>query len=85
MLPISQDHGFFRSSKNALIQERPVLIETGSVSMSTLYSLILLKHRIPHNLLNATTAAKRILDHLRSREKRGRNSSHFNGWTRYRH
>ena len=26
--------------------------------MSTLYSLILLKHRIPHNLLNATTAAK---------------------------
>ncbi|WP_242508436.1 hypothetical protein, partial [Staphylococcus aureus] len=26
--------------KNALIQERPVLIETGSVSMSTLYSLI---------------------------------------------
>ncbi|MGH1805026.1 accessory Sec system translocase SecA2 [Enterococcus gallinarum] len=44
--------------KNALIQERPVLIETGSVSMSTLYSLILLKHRIPHNLLNATTATK---------------------------
>ena len=29
--------------KNALIQERPVLIETGSVSMSTLYSLDSLK------------------------------------------
>ncbi|MHC5268407.1 accessory Sec system translocase SecA2 [Enterococcus sp. LJL98] len=37
---------------------RPVLIETGSVSMSDLYSRILLEQKIPHNLLNATSAAK---------------------------
>ncbi|GAK31179.1 preprotein translocase subunit SecA [Weissella oryzae SG25] len=37
---------------------RPVLIETGSVTLSNLYSLLLLKHGIPHNLLNATTAAR---------------------------
>lgn len=35
---------------------RPILIETGSVSMSQLYSLILLQRKIPHNLLNASTA-----------------------------
>lgn len=44
--------------KQGIIDKRPVLIETGSVSMSNLYSLILLKNKIPHNLLNARTAAR---------------------------
>lgn len=47
--------------KNALTQGRPVLVETGSVSMSNLYSLLLLQQRVPHNLLNATTVAKESL------------------------
>lgn len=41
--------------------KRPVLIETGSVTMSNLYSLILLENRIPHNLLNAETAPREKL------------------------
>lgn len=44
--------------KGALLVDRPILIEAGSVSMSTLYSLILLQNGIPHNLLNATTASR---------------------------
>jgi len=44
--------------KDALLVDRPILIEAGSVSMSTLYSLILLQNGIPHNLLNATTASR---------------------------
>lgn len=47
-----------KSVKKAIGELRPVLIETGSVSMSNLYSLVLLQNRIPHNLLNATTAAR---------------------------
>ncbi|MGG5318306.1 accessory Sec system translocase SecA2 [Enterococcus sp. AZ072] len=47
--------------KNALKQGRPVLVETGSVSMSNLYSLLLLQQKVPHNLLNATTVAKESL------------------------
>lgn len=43
--------------KKGIQEQRPVLIETGSVSMSNLYSLVLLQNRIPHNLLNAQTAA----------------------------
>lgn len=39
-------------------QHRPVLIETGSVSMSKLYSHILLSLGIPHNILNANSAPK---------------------------
>ncbi|GBG96353.1 preprotein translocase subunit SecA [Lactococcus termiticola] len=38
--------------------ERPILIATGSVSKSYLYSMLLLDHRIPHSLLNASTASK---------------------------
>ncbi|WP_057894766.1 accessory Sec system translocase SecA2 [Lacticaseibacillus brantae] len=37
---------------------RPVLIETGSVSMSNLYSRVLLERGIVHNLLNARSAVK---------------------------
>lgn len=37
---------------------RPMLIETGSVSLSELYSRILLKNGIPHNLLNARNEYK---------------------------
>lgn len=44
--------------KAAYQQHRPVLIETGSVSMSNLYSRLLLREGIPHNLLNARSAAK---------------------------
>lgn len=44
--------------KKAYTQKRPVLIETGSVSMSNLYSRLLLRAGIPHNLLNARSAAK---------------------------
>lgn len=44
--------------KKAIKKGRPVLIETGSVSMSDLYSRVLLEQKIPHNLLNATSVAK---------------------------
>lgn len=47
-----------RKVKEALGSGRPILIETGSVTMSNLYSMILLKNKIPHNLLNATSVAK---------------------------
>ncbi|WP_245585304.1 accessory Sec system translocase SecA2 [Schleiferilactobacillus shenzhenensis] len=39
-------------------RQQPVLIETGSVSMSVLYSRVLLNEGLPHNLLNARSAAK---------------------------
>lgn len=38
--------------------KRPILIETGSVSMSELYSRLLLYEGYPHNVLNATSATK---------------------------
>ena len=47
-----------KAVKEGILEERPVLIETGSVSMSDLYSLILLENKIPHNLLNARTVAR---------------------------
>lgn len=47
--------------KEAYAQKRPVLIETGSVTMSNLYSRILLKAGIPHNLLNARSASKEAM------------------------
>lgn len=47
--------------KEALKKGRPVLVETGSVAMSNLYSLLLLQQKIPHNLLNATTVSKESL------------------------
>ncbi len=37
---------------------RPVLVETGSLSLSNLYSRLLLREGIPHSVLNARTAAK---------------------------
>lgn len=50
--------------KRALQAGSPVLIATGSVNMSRLYSLLLLQHKIPHNLLNAENVARenRIID-----------------------
>lgn len=50
-----------RVVKDALQKDRPVLVETGSVAMSNLYSLLLLQQKIPHNILNATTVAKESL------------------------
>ncbi len=47
--------------KEAVAKERPILIGTSSVSMSNLYSLMLLQNRVPHNVLNATSAAKESL------------------------
>jgi len=47
--------------KQAYQEGRPVLIETGSVSLSNLFSRILLREEIPHNLLNARSAAKEAL------------------------
>lgn len=44
--------------KEAIKKDRAVLIETGSVQMSNLYSHILLEHKLPHNLLNATFSTK---------------------------
>lgn len=68
---IRQDHGdrLFVSNqtkleasldvvKEAYQHHRPVLIETGSVALSNLYSRLLLREGIPHNLLNAQSAAK---------------------------
>lgn len=47
--------------KAAYQEKRPVLIETGSVSLSNLFSRILLREEVPHNLLNARSAAKEAL------------------------
>lgn len=47
-----------KAVREGISEERPVLIETGSVTMSDLYSLVLLENKIPHNLLNARTAAR---------------------------
>lgn len=47
--------------KQAYAEKRPVLIETGSVTMSNLYSRVLLKAGIPHNLLNARSASKEAM------------------------
>jgi preprotein translocase subunit SecA len=44
--------------REAYTHERPLLIETGSLALSNLYSRLLLQERIPHNLLNARAAAK---------------------------
>lgn len=44
--------------KKAAQKGRAVLIETGSVQMSNLYSQLLLEQKLPHNLLNATSSAK---------------------------
>ncbi|WDF83071.1 accessory Sec system translocase SecA2 [Lacticaseibacillus pabuli] len=37
---------------------RPILIETGSLSLSNLYSRLLLREHLAHNLLNARSSAK---------------------------
>lgn len=44
--------------REAYEAKRPILIETGSLSLSNLYSRLLLRERIPHSLLNAQSAAK---------------------------
>lgn len=38
--------------------QQPILIETGSLSLSNLYSRLLLREKIPHSLLNARSASK---------------------------
>lgn len=38
--------------------QQPLLIETGSLSLSNLYSRLLLRETIPHSLLNARSASK---------------------------
>ncbi|USS87768.1 preprotein translocase subunit SecA [Fructilactobacillus hinvesii] len=44
--------------KEAHVKGRPVLVETGSLELSILYSNLLLKERIPHSLLNARSEVK---------------------------
>lgn len=44
--------------KKMIKTERPILIATGSVSKSNLYSKLLLSNRIPHSVLNASTVTK---------------------------
>lgn len=44
--------------RQAYHDQRPVLIETGSLALSNLYSRLLLREGIPHSLLNARSAAK---------------------------
>lgn len=44
--------------RKAYAAQRPILIETGSLSLSNLYSRLLLREGIPHSLLNARSAAK---------------------------
>ena len=44
--------------KNYHAQGNPLLIFTGSVEMSEIYSSLLLREGIPHNLLNANNAAR---------------------------
>ena len=44
--------------KDAYAVGRPVLVETGSLSLSNLYSRLLLREGIPHSVLNARSSAK---------------------------
>ena len=60
-LYISQTAKLLASLKTvhkAYDEKRPILIETGSLSLSILYSRLLLREKIPHSLLNARSAAK---------------------------
>jgi preprotein translocase subunit SecA len=43
--------------ERAAAKKQPVLIATGSVSKSYLYSLLLLRKRLPHSILNASTTS----------------------------
>ncbi|SJZ82357.1 preprotein translocase subunit SecA [Pilibacter termitis] len=47
--------------KENIEKGRPILIGTGSVSISMLYSMILLQEKIAHNVLNATSVSKEKL------------------------
>lgn len=47
--------------KKAYKKQRPVLIETGSVSLSRLYSRVLLSEGIVHNVLNAQSESKEAM------------------------
>lgn len=47
--------------KKAYEIQRPVLLKTGSLSLSRLYSRVLLKNGIVHNVLNAQSASKEAL------------------------
>jgi preprotein translocase subunit SecA len=47
--------------KDAYKWKRPVLIETGSVSLSRLYSRVLLQNGIVHNVLNAQSESKEAM------------------------
>ncbi|GEK29079.1 accessory Sec system translocase SecA2 [Furfurilactobacillus siliginis] len=47
--------------KETHAKKRPMLVETGSVSLSRLYSRLLLREGIVHNVLNAQSAAKEAL------------------------
>ncbi|WEV40098.1 preprotein translocase subunit SecA [Lactobacillus sp. ESL0681] len=44
--------------KKSYREKRPVLVETGSLSLSDLYSELLLQAHIPHSLLNARSTAQ---------------------------
>ncbi|KRM92244.1 preprotein translocase subunit SecA [Fructilactobacillus florum] len=44
--------------KQAYAQRRPILIETGSLELSVLYSRLLLQAEIPHSVLNARSEVK---------------------------
>ncbi|ARY91179.1 MULTISPECIES: accessory Sec system translocase SecA2 [Lacticaseibacillus] len=60
-LYISQEAKLLASLKTvreAYKDKRPILIETGSLSLSNLYSRLLLREGIPHSLLNARSASK---------------------------
>lgn len=69
IMRVDHDETIFLSHKNKVLSsldlvmqaiktQRPVLIATGSVSKSYLYSMLLLSNRIPHSVLNASTASK---------------------------
>ncbi|MBM7616678.1 preprotein translocase subunit SecA [Weissella uvarum] len=60
-LYITNDAKLFASLevvKDEHAKGRPVLVETGSLSLSNLYSRLLLREKIPHSVLNARSAAK---------------------------
>lgn len=50
-----------RMVKAAYQIERPVLLKTGSLSLSRLYSRVLLEHGIVHNVLNAQSESKEAM------------------------
>ena len=70
--------------KSCMLKANPLLIATGSVELSEIYSELLLAEMIPHSVLNAYNDAKEA-QIIKSWSKGKRDGRNFDGgtWDRY--